>query len=24
LDWYIARLEPEEPREREVEDIPVE
>jgi hypothetical protein len=24
LDWYIARLEPEEAREREVEDIPVE
>ena len=24
LDWYIARLEPSEPRSREVRDIPVE
>jgi hypothetical protein len=24
LDWYIARLEPSEPREPEVQDIPVE
>jgi hypothetical protein len=24
LDWYIARLEPDEPPEREVQDIPVE
>jgi hypothetical protein len=24
LDWYIARLEPEEPSARDVEDIPVE
>jgi hypothetical protein len=24
LDWYIARLEPPEPRSSDVEDIPVE
>ena len=24
LDWYIARLEPDEPPEREVQDIPVD
>jgi hypothetical protein len=24
LDWYIARLEPSEPRSREVRDIPIE
>jgi hypothetical protein len=24
LDWYIARLEPSEPAESDVEDIPVE
>ena len=24
VDWYIARLEPAEPRERDVRDIPVE
>jgi hypothetical protein len=24
LDWYIARLEPSEPREREVRDIPID
>jgi hypothetical protein len=24
LDWYIARLEPSEPTESDVEDIPVE
>jgi hypothetical protein len=24
LDWYIARLEPSEPPEREVRDIPVD
>jgi hypothetical protein len=24
LDWYIARLEPPEPEDRDVQDIPVE
>ena len=24
LDWYIARLEPSEPRSREVRDIPID
>jgi hypothetical protein len=24
LDWYIARLEPSEPREREIRDIPID